>query len=121
MGHRAGAALLPFAAVGALLLHRTPSSAAVALIVAGVALHVAMMFLWSIAFVWIVEWAHYRSLGAALLIGFGQFVVSWVVAWSTGDGLASVLALGDRLVFALVLVIALVVGMRFTFLPPQDA
>ena len=31
----------------------------------------------------------------------------------TGDGLASVLSLGDRVTFAVILTIALVVGMRY--------
>ena len=44
-----------------------------------------------------------------------QFTLSWIIAWSSGSGLASVLALGDRIVYALVLAGALVVGMRFAF------
>jgi hypothetical protein len=40
-------------------------------------------------------------------------VTSWIVTLSTGAGVASVLQLGDRIVFALVYALALVVGMRF--------
>jgi hypothetical protein len=52
---------------------------------------------------------------SAVLIASGQFILSWIIASSSGSGLATVLALGDRLVVAVVLAIALVVGMRFAF------
>ena len=121
VGHRAGGAGLPFAAIGALLLHRTPSNGAVALVLVGVVTHVAMMFVWSLAFVLIVQRARYGVIRAALGVAAAQFVASWVAAWSTGEGLASVLPLGDRLVLAVVLVMALAVGMRVGFSPPQNA
>lgn len=120
LGHRAGGAGLPFAATGAALLHRTPSNGDFALVVTGVSLHVAMMLLWSALFVWLVEHTLLGAFVTALLIAIGHFVVSWAVASSTGAGMASILPLGDRLVFAVVLFIALVSGMRLAFSSSQS-
>jgi hypothetical protein len=116
LGHRAGGAGLPFAAIGAGLLHVTPGGREFAVVVTGVVLHVAMMLLWSAIFVWLVDHARFGELISALLIAIGHFVMSWAVASATGAGAASVLPLGDRLVLAVVLFIALVSGMRFAFL-----
>ena len=58
---------------------------------------------------------------AAAFIGVAHFVLSWLVAWGTGEGLASILPLGDRIVFALILTASLVVGMRFAFLSLRNA
>jgi hypothetical protein len=109
MGHRAGSAWLPFAEIGAVVLRRAPGS--VAAVMAGVALHVVVMFAWALVFVWLAD--RLNRLLAASIVGAANFVVSWFVARMTGDGLASVLSLGDRVTFAVILTIALVVGMRY--------
>jgi hypothetical protein len=121
MGHRLGSAGIPFASISAALLHRTASTAAVGLVFAGVVLHAAATFVWSMMYVWLVRHIHWRVGAAAIAVGSGAFVVSWLVAWSTGSGVASVLPLGDRLVLAVVFAGALVVGMRFAFPVSQSA
>ncbi len=115
MGHRAGSAALPFAAIGAVLFQRTPSSGAVGLVLTGLVLHVIGIVVWSAAFVWIAERGITGHFAAAALVGIGQFLFAWLVAESSGHGLASVLSLGDLLVVSLVLALSLVVGIRLAF------
>jgi hypothetical protein len=113
MGHRLGGATIPFAAIGALMFPRSPSGALVVL--AGVVLHFVTMFLWGVAFVWLTERLMRRDAVAAAIVAAGNFVASWIVAWTTTRGLSSVLSLGDRIALAVVLAGTLVVGMRFAF------
>jgi hypothetical protein len=80
-------------------------------VIAGVALHVVVMFLWALVFVWLAD--RLNRVLAASMVGAANFVVSWFVARITGEGLASMLSLGDRVTFAVILTIALVVGMRY--------
>jgi hypothetical protein len=117
MGRRLGSAGIPFAAIGASAFRRTVSSGAVGLVFAGLVLHVLTIFVWSAIFLWIARLG--RGTGAAIAVGSGAFVFSWLVAWASGAGLASVLPLGDRLVLALVFAGTLVLGMRFAFSPLQ--
>jgi len=115
MGHRLGSAGIPFAAISAVVFHRTVSGGAVGLVFTGLILHVAIIFIWSATFVWVVQRLRWRAPAAAALVGIAALIFSWVIAWSLGGGLSSVLPLGDRLVYAAVLALALVVGMRFAF------
>lgn len=119
MGHRLGSAALPFAAISAALFRRATASGAVGLVFAGVVLHVTAIVVWSVVFAWLVERLRWPSIVAGAFIGAAQFALSWLVAWGTGEGLAAVLPLGDRIVFALILTVSLVVGMRFAFLPRE--
>lgn|SRR5689334_2197920 len=121
MGHRMGSAAIPFAAISATLFRRTAASGAVGLVFTGIVLHVTVMFVWSVVFVWLVEHLRWSSIPAAALIGVAHFALSWLVAWGTGAGLASILPLGDRIVFAFILIASLVVGMRFAFFPLRNA
>ena len=115
MGHRAGSAGLPFASIGALVLHRTVTDGAVGLVFAGLVLHALAMFAWSYAFVWVVEHAVHRDILAGVLVAASQFVLSGVATSATGQGIASILPLGDRIVFAAILAASLVVGIRLAF------
>jgi hypothetical protein len=115
IGHRAGSIDLPFAAIGALLVHRVTANGTMTLVLAGLVLHVVALFVWSVVYVGLVDYQRWRLLPAALVVATAHFVLSGIVAWSTGHGLASALALGDRLVFAVILALALAVGMRFAF------
>ncbi|MDB4877097.1 MAG: hypothetical protein JWM41_3543 [Gemmatimonadetes bacterium] len=121
MGHRAGSAGLPFAAIGAVVVRQTATGGSASLVLAGLVLHVATMFAWSFIVVWLFERAIHHEIVAAVIVAAGEFLLSWIVAFSTGTGLASVLLLGDRLVFSLILAAALVVGMRFAFSRSQNA
>lgn len=120
MGHRAGSAGIPFAAIGALVLHRTLSGSAANLIVTGLVLHTVTIFVWSGVCTLLARALRWRPWAAAIVVAAANFGCSWLVAWSTGGGLSSVLALGDRLVYAGVLAGVLVMGMRFAFLPLRE-
>jgi hypothetical protein len=111
MGHRAGGVWIPFAEMGALVVRRAGSAGFVLAVLAGVGVHVASMFFWTLAFVWLADRLNHGV--AAVMVGAANFVTSWFVAYFTGAGLASALALGDRVTFAAILIAALVVGMRY--------
>lgn len=115
MGHRAGSAGLPFAAISALVFHRTATAGAIGLVFTGFVLHAAAVFVWSYIFVWLVEHAVHQEIVTGVLVAAGQFIVSGIATWATGQGTASILPLGDRLVFAAILATSLVVGIRLAF------
>jgi len=112
IGHRLGSVALPFASIGAALVHRTVSAGNASLVIVGV---VTSAFLWSIAFVFLVRRARLRDVVAAIVIAVSELLASRVVTFSTGGGVANVLQLGDQIVLALVYALSLVVGMRFAF------
>lgn len=115
IGHRLGSVGLPFAAIGAIVQPRESTLGATASVSIGLLVHVAVVFAWSAIFVWFVaRFAH--AIRGALLVAIAEFLVSGFIASATSSGLASVLPLGDRLVYAVVLAAALVLGMRFA--PP---
>jgi len=84
------------------------------MVVTGLVLHAAAIFLWSLICLQLARGFARRDIAAGLVAAC-QFTLSWIIASSSGSGLASVLALGDRIVYAVVLAGALVVGMRFAF------
>jgi hypothetical protein len=113
MGRRLGSAAFPFASISAIVLHSSGFAIESRSLVGGVLLHIVFSFLWSALAVQLS-----RGFGptfSAALTATTEFVVSWLIAWWSGTGLASALALGDRLVYSVVLAMALVVGMRFAF------
>lgn len=119
MGHRLGRIGVAFAEISAAVFRRTASGGEAGLVFTGLVLHVALTMLWSAVFVWLVARARWRPMIAAAIIAIGTHVLSWLVAWSTGRGIASVLALGDRIVLAVVLAVSLVVGIRFALVPGE--
>jgi len=116
MGHRLGSAAIPFAAIGAVLLRRTPTAGDVALVAAGAVLHITMVFVWSAVFTFLVRGARWRDFAAAITVALGAFLLSGIIARSSGAGAATVLPLGDRIVLAFAFASALVLGMRFAFI-----
>jgi hypothetical protein len=78
-------------------------------------LHVTVMFVLASVCVWLVTRLRLSNLVAAVIVALGELALSWLVAWSRGAGVATILPLGDRIVLALVTASALVVGMRFAF------
>ena len=120
IGHRLGSIGLPFAATAAALLRRTATSADASLVTIGIGLHVVLMLAWSALFAWLVR-ARGWSVGvAALTVVVLAHTVNSVVAWRTGNGIASVLPLGDRIVLAVVFAGALAIGIRFAFSPKRE-
>ena len=120
MGHRAGHVAIPFAAIGAVPFQRTSDSGVVGLVFIGFVFHVAATFVWSALYVWIAQRSRHRTI---IAIGFAvaNFLGSWIVTWSTSRGIAGVLPLGDRIVYAIIFAIALVAGMRYAFSYSRNA
>lgn len=111
IGLRLGGVGVLFASISAMPFHRVATMTTHP-ILAGVVVHAAAIFLWSLCYVQLARVLARPALVAGM-VAAGQFTLSWIIAWSSGTGLASVLALGDRVVYAVVLAGALVVGMRF--------
>ena len=120
MGRRAEHAAMPFASIGAVLFQRTANSGVVGLVFTGFVLHIVAMFVWAYVYVWIVERTKRPVLGA-IAVAAANFFSSWIVAWSSGRGVASVLPLGDRIVYAVILAGAYVVGMRYALPASRNA
>jgi hypothetical protein len=120
MGRRLGSAAVPFAGIGAAVAHRTVDGRAAALVVLGIIVHVLVTFGWSVAFLSFVRHIG-RPVVGAIAIAVCAFLLSQIVTIVTGRGVASVLALGDRLVLGAIFAAALVLGMRFAFFPARDA
>lgn len=123
IGYRLGSLGLPFAAIAASLLRRTATSSDPSLITIGVGLHILLMFCWSSLYAALVRgrpWNTRILLGVAVVVAVLSHTASWVVARTTGNGLASVLPLGDRIIFGAVFAGALAVGIRFAFSSPRE-
>jgi len=120
MGHRAGHVAMAFAAIGAVPFQRTSESGVVGLVFIGFVFHVAVTFVWSALYVWIAQRSRHRAI-IALVFAVANFLCSWIVTWSTARGIAGVLPLGDRIVYAIIFAIALVVGMRYAFSHSRNA
>ncbi len=116
IGHRLGSAGIPFAAISA-VVHHSAATSATFTIISGLLYHAASVFLWGALCVQLARAFARRGL-AAVLTAACQFTLVWLFAWSSGSGLATVVPLGDRIVYAVVLTGALVVGMRIAFSRP---
>lgn len=86
----------------------------------GLVVHVVTSFAWAVVFVSLVT-RGLRSWTAGAVTGIAELLVSWTVARATGEGLASVLAIGDRLVLAVVSVVSLIVALRLAVDRQQSA
>lgn len=118
VGHRLGSTGLPFASIAAVPLHQAALTSPGGMVATGLVLHAVAIFVWSLICVQLARALTRRDVAAGV-VAAGQFALSWIIAWSSGTGLASVLALGDRIVYAVVLAGALVVGIRFAFPAPH--
>jgi hypothetical protein len=121
IGRRLGSVGLPFAATAAALLRRTATSSDPALVTLGVGLHIVLTLAWSALFAWLVRARRWSVATASLVVVVVAHTINWLVAWRTGNGLASVLPLGDRIIFAVVFAAALAIGIRFAFSPRREA
>lgn len=121
IGRRLGSSGIPFAAISAALFHRTAAGGEAGLVFGGLVLHVTVMFMLASVCVWLVTRLRLSTLAAAVVVALGEFALSWLVAWSRGAGMATILPLGDRIALALVTASALVVGMRFALPSMRNA
>jgi hypothetical protein len=115
IGHRLGSTGLAFSAIAAALLRRHATTSTPSLVVVGVGLHVVLTLCWTALFVSLVQLRRLKPITAALLVAVLANALSWLIARTTGGGLASVLPLGDRIVFAVVFAASLAIGIRFAF------
>ena len=113
IGHRSGGAGVVFAAIAS-AIGRSGGHAFV-----GVVVHTLVIFLWSAICVRLAMRVRSQVL-AAVLVAIANFLVSTVIASSSGRGLASELTLGDRVLYAVVLTASLIVGMRYAFLHSRE-
>jgi hypothetical protein len=120
-GRRLGDVGLPFAAIGGLLFRGAATAGPGAQIVGGIVINAVAVWVWTWVFLWLRHYTGWRDWVAAFAVGVAQLAVSWIAAASTGNGIATVLPFGDRLVLAVVLGGALVIGMRFAFPGSQNA
>jgi hypothetical protein len=114
VGHRVGSVTLLFGSIAGVIVRHGATITGAGAVITGLVLHVVAIFMWS-AFCIVLARGTQRPYFAAGLVALCQFTLSWIVAALTGNGLASVLALGDRIVYAVVLAGALMIGMRFAF------
>jgi hypothetical protein len=114
IGHRARDTGGAFATIAAVFTRRATGPVFV-----GVVLHTVLVFVWSAICVRLAKRFRSQVLGA-LVVGVANFFVSSLVAAWAGRGLASELTLGDRVVYAVVLTVSLIVGMRYAFLHPRE-
>ena len=119
MGRRLGRAVMPFAAIGAVPFQRT-NLGTVGLAVAGFLLHIAAMFAWAFVFVWLAERTK-QPVVTAIVVAVVNLVASWLLTWATGRGVATVLPLGDRVVYAVILAAAYIAGMRYALPASRNA
>jgi len=117
VGIRDGSPARPFNAIASVLAGasaaQTWSFAAVTLL--GVAAHVVVIVGWALFSEWLVERGVATRWVAAGVVGLAWLALSSAVARIGGIGLSAVLDLGDRVTIALVLAIALAVGMPLAF------
>jgi len=122
MGRRLGSAALPFRAIadvfagpGRRSLDESPG-----VVASGIVAHLTIIVLWGVLFALLVDRWRGRSVRAALVVSIAALAISWVIARTFGRGLATVLPLGDRLVLAVVFVVALLVGIRLALTSARD-
>ena len=120
VGHRLGSTGLPFASIAAVPFHQAAVASSARMVATGLVLHAVAILVWTLVCVLLAR-AFARRDVAAGVVAVSQFTLSWIIAWSSGTGLASVLALGDRIVYAVVLAGALVVGMWFALPAPRES
>lgn len=113
-GLRFGTPWRAFNTIAAATLARGSGSlgAPVAFTVVGVALHVLASIVWGLLYAFAVERSGGHRWLWGVVVAFGMFWATWAIAALSGAGLGSLLPLFDRIAIALVLALALPLGMR---------
>ena len=121
VGIRDGTPARPFNAMASSFVGASAAQtwgfAAVTLV--GVAAHVLAMIAWAIVAEWLVERRIATRWVAAGVVAAAWLASSTAIGRFAGNGLAEVVDLGDRVTIALVLALALALGMRLAFPPRQ--
>ncbi len=115
-GLRFGTPARPFNALAAMVLGvRAQGVWRFALVptMVGLVVHIAIMTLWGVLFVVLVDTSGDHAMWWGILLSAVAFALSWLAAIVLGVGLATLLPVGDRIVLFIVLAAALPLGMRF--------
>jgi hypothetical protein len=115
-GVRFGTPLRPFNTVAAAVLGQFAFGAAsppAFVTLVGIVLHFAIALAWGVAYVYAVGRSRGYRWQWGLAAGVAMFFLTSLFARALGIGLGTLLPLGDRIVLALVLALALPVGMGF--------
>ena len=114
-GIRFGTPLRPFNTIAASVLGATAvlaSNAPAMVATIGVAIHVATCIAWALAYAWIVEHSHGHEWEWGVATSVVAFTLTSLVARSLDIGLGTLLSVAQRIALAVVLAIALPLGMR---------
>src|SRR4051812_14096469 len=84
VGHRLGSVALPFTSIGAVLLHGSAGAPATYIVITGLLLHAAAIYLWSLICLQLARGFARRDIAAGLVAAC-QFTLSWIVAWLSGS------------------------------------
>jgi hypothetical protein len=114
LGLRLGTGSRPFWTIGAVVLGGAKAARwAFAAVVVGIVVHAAVATAWGVTHAFLVERARRWPWIWAFAIGIASVLLSGAVARVTGTGVASLLSFADRIEVAVVLIVALPLGMRF--------
>lgn len=114
-GIRFGTPLRAFNTIAAALLSHMPGgsiAAPLAVTITGVLLHVLASVCWGIAYAYVVERSGGHRLLWGVVVALAVFLVTGALASLSGEGLATLLPVGDRIAVAIVFAAALPLGMR---------
>ena len=114
-GIRFGTPLRPFNTIAASVLGATAvlaSNAPAMVATIGVAIHVATCIAWALAYAWIVEQSNGHEWEWGVATSVVAFALTSLVARSLDIGLGTLLSVAQRIALAVVLAIALPLGMR---------
>ncbi len=119
-GIRVGTPARPLNAIAAVLLGQNAQGTwgFTAVTAAGLALHLAATLLLALLFAWLVTRTGGRAWLWGAIFGAAWLVGAWLVARVLGVGPGTLLPLGDRILLAALLALALPLGMRLA-LPGQ--
>lgn len=117
LGLRFGTPARPFNALAAYLLGPAAQAAwsPSPITAIGILVHLVTMSACGIVYVALVQHSGGGAIGWALLVVTAVFALSWLVGALFGLGLTTLLAPGDRVILAVVLAVALPLGMRLAF------
>ena len=114
-GLRFGTPLRPFNTIAASVLGVAAVAASNApgmVTTIGIAIHVAACIAWSLAYAWIVEFSHGHEWEWGVATSLVAFALTSMLARSFDVGLGTLLSVAQRIALAVVLAIALPMGMR---------
>lgn len=124
IGHRIGRAALPLGTIGAFVAGRHAflfgDPATTRDLLVGTVVQVGICIAWAVLTAWLVLDRRARLGWTVLAVAVADFVMSWIFARATGNGLATVVPLGFRIDLAVVLGASLFAGIRLALSSPRE-